>query len=241
MLPHRCYRIGQKKEVIVYRMLAAGTVEEKLHKKPIYKDGIRRTVFPSATTSAGGVLNIQRYFATDELRQLFVLADLGVCTVMGKMAQHVNWSGQSYVLQHRCTVRLSCHDGFYNPVDEEDESDKTPPPTPEGCSPAVGCSKRVKRNKNAIVVDLVDNDEDADDNNVATYAKMDEFVVLDDSDEAAAVFGGNGNYALKELGRSSAAGKENSINSSNRNRLENRSSSMDKKRSRPIFPPAQQH
>lgn len=191
----RCYRIGQKKEVLVYRMIAAGTVEEKMYEKQIYKDGIRRTVFADPT-SAGGAPTIQRYFATNELRQLFVLADPGICTVMEKVKdQHADWSGQRYVLQHRCTVGLSRHDGFYNPTDE----DETPLArnTPVENYLFTGRSQRVlqqdrqskprtpsvtKYDKNAVV-DLVDTDDEDSDDVAAISAKMQEVLVLDDNDD----------------------------------------------------------
>lgn len=39
----RCYRIGQTKPVQVFRLITAGTVEEKMYEKQVHKDGIRRT------------------------------------------------------------------------------------------------------------------------------------------------------------------------------------------------------
>lgn len=92
-------------------MIAAGTVEEKMYEKQIYKDGIRRTVFTEGA-------EIQRYFATHELKQLFTLGDPGVCKVMDKVHDQVaDWSRQNYILSHRGVVGLSRHDGFYNPAD----------------------------------------------------------------------------------------------------------------------------
>lgn len=40
----RCYRIGQLKNVTVYRMICAGTVEEKMYEKQVHKDGIRKVL-----------------------------------------------------------------------------------------------------------------------------------------------------------------------------------------------------
>jgi SNF2 family DNA or RNA helicase len=37
----RAYRIGQTKNVVVYRMIMAATVEEKIYEKQVFKDGLR--------------------------------------------------------------------------------------------------------------------------------------------------------------------------------------------------------
>lgn len=40
----RAHRIGQKRQVITYRMMGAGTVEAKVYEKQVFKDGLRRTL-----------------------------------------------------------------------------------------------------------------------------------------------------------------------------------------------------
>lgn len=103
----RCYRIGQTREVIVYRLVTAGTVEEKMYEKQIHKDGIRRAVFTS-----GG--SIERYFDRCELSQVFALSEPGVCETMNKVHKvDVDWSKQNFILHHPGVVGLSHHDGFY--------------------------------------------------------------------------------------------------------------------------------
>ncbi|CAH1443783.1 unnamed protein product [Lactuca virosa] len=39
----RAYRIGQKKDKIVYRLMTCGTVEEKIYRKQMYKGGLFRS------------------------------------------------------------------------------------------------------------------------------------------------------------------------------------------------------
>ncbi|KAG6408545.1 hypothetical protein SASPL_131558 [Salvia splendens] len=39
----RAYRIGQKKDVIVYRLMTCGTVEEKIYRKQVFKGGLFRS------------------------------------------------------------------------------------------------------------------------------------------------------------------------------------------------------
>ncbi|XP_062149491.1 protein CHROMATIN REMODELING 24 isoform X2 [Alnus glutinosa] len=65
----RAYRIGQKKDVIVYRLMTCGTVEEKIYRKQIFKGGLFRT----ATEHKEQI----RYFSQQDLRELFSLPEQG--------------------------------------------------------------------------------------------------------------------------------------------------------------------
>lgn len=109
----RCYRIGQKSEVTVYRLIAAGTVEEKMYEKQVYKDGIRRAV----TTNAGN--EVERYFDRHELRKVFSLAPAGVCDVLSKLSSQgkqipLGSSGKpTFLTDHKGVVGVSSHDGVY--------------------------------------------------------------------------------------------------------------------------------
>ena len=38
----RAYRIGQARDVVVYRLITCGTVEEKIYRRQVYKGGISR-------------------------------------------------------------------------------------------------------------------------------------------------------------------------------------------------------
>ncbi|XP_010521188.1 PREDICTED: protein CHROMATIN REMODELING 24 [Tarenaya hassleriana] len=65
----RAYRIGQKKDVIVYRLMTSGTVEEKIYRKQVYKGGL----FKTATEHKEQI----RYFSQQDLRELFSLPKEG--------------------------------------------------------------------------------------------------------------------------------------------------------------------
>ncbi|KAL5755404.1 hypothetical protein ACOSP7_023624 [Xanthoceras sorbifolium] len=65
----RAYRIGQKKDVIVYRLMTCGTVEEKIYRKQIFKGGL----FKTATEHKEQI----RYFSQQDLRELFSLPKQG--------------------------------------------------------------------------------------------------------------------------------------------------------------------
>ncbi|XP_069796561.1 DNA excision repair protein ERCC-6-like isoform X2 [Narcine bancroftii] len=64
----RAYRIGQTSDVVIYRLVTCGTVEEKIYRRQIFKDSLIRQ-------SVGEKKNPYRYFSRQELRELFVLED----------------------------------------------------------------------------------------------------------------------------------------------------------------------
>ncbi|XP_066919121.1 DNA excision repair protein ERCC-6-like [Clytia hemisphaerica] len=64
----RVYRVGQKKDVVIYRLITCGSIEEKIYRKQIFKNAVMK----QATGSSN---NPYRYFTNQELRELFVLDD----------------------------------------------------------------------------------------------------------------------------------------------------------------------
>eukprot|EP00794_Sanderia_malayensis_P019721 gene19721-21667_t len=64
----RAYRIGQRKDVIVYRLITCGSIEEKIYRKQIFKMSI-------SNQATGASKDPYRYFAKNELRDLFILED----------------------------------------------------------------------------------------------------------------------------------------------------------------------
>ena len=65
----RAYRIGQTREVVVYRLVTCGTVEEKVYRRQVFKGGLSR-----AGTRDG---NHFRYFSADDTSGLFECTDAG--------------------------------------------------------------------------------------------------------------------------------------------------------------------
>ncbi|XP_058195375.1 protein CHROMATIN REMODELING 24 isoform X1 [Rhododendron vialii] len=65
----RAYRIGQKKDVLVYRLMTCGTIEEKIYRKQIYKGGLFKTATEHKEQT--------RYFSQADLRELFSLPRQG--------------------------------------------------------------------------------------------------------------------------------------------------------------------
>ncbi|XP_063059360.1 DNA excision repair protein ERCC-6-like [Engraulis encrasicolus] len=64
----RAYRIGQTQNVIVYRLITCGTVEEKIYRRQVFKDSLIRQ-------TTGDNKNPFRYFSKQELKELFSLED----------------------------------------------------------------------------------------------------------------------------------------------------------------------
>jgi superfamily II DNA/RNA helicase len=162
----RAYRIGQTRKVFVYRMITAGTVEEKMYEKQVHKDGIRRAVFTEDTT-------VERHFDKDDLRKLFNLAPPGVCEVMEKVQQAAQglqrtWDEYEFALSHRGVVGLSRHDGFYHnkPV-EEDETETAFDGQTSAGKKVLGRSQRALQKDTTrklpverIIVEIDDEDDD---------------------------------------------------------------------------------
>ncbi|KAG7359605.1 SNF2/helicase domain containing protein [Nitzschia inconspicua] len=111
----RCYRIGQRKKVTVYRLITSGTVEEKRYEKQIHKDGLRRTVF----TSTGS--DTAKYFTKEELvrEKVFVLGEEGKCEFLDKLNERglntLSTCSPEYIFtSHRGVVGQSSHDIVYS-------------------------------------------------------------------------------------------------------------------------------
>ena len=66
----RAYRIGQTRDVVVYRLVTCGTVEEKVYRRQVFKGGLSR-----AGTQDG---NHFRYFSAEDTSQLFEVTDEGL-------------------------------------------------------------------------------------------------------------------------------------------------------------------
>ncbi|XP_066534707.1 DNA excision repair protein ERCC-6-like [Hoplias malabaricus] len=64
----RAYRIGQVQNVVIYRLITCGTVEEKIYRRQVFKDSLIRQ-------TTGDKKNPFRYFSKQELKELFTLED----------------------------------------------------------------------------------------------------------------------------------------------------------------------
>ena len=63
----RVYRIGQTRDVVVYRLITCGTIEEKIYRKQVFKGCLMKKVVEKSDP--------YRYFTSEELRDLLSLDD----------------------------------------------------------------------------------------------------------------------------------------------------------------------
>lgn len=63
----RAWRIGQQRHVIIYRLLTAGTIEEKIYHRQVFKLYLTNRVLKDAKQ--------KRFFKTNDLHELFTLGD----------------------------------------------------------------------------------------------------------------------------------------------------------------------
>ncbi|PWA61087.1 SNF2-related, N-terminal domain-containing protein [Artemisia annua] len=95
----RAYRIGQKKDVLVYRLMTCGTVEEKIYRKQIYKGGL----FRSATEHREQI----RYFSQQDLRELFSIPKQGFDVSLTQQQLH-----EEHDSEHKMDSSLKDHTKF---------------------------------------------------------------------------------------------------------------------------------
>ena len=63
----RAYRIGQLKNVIVYRLVTCGSIEEKIYARQVWKECMNKLVMENK--------DIMKHFDKEELEELFSLTD----------------------------------------------------------------------------------------------------------------------------------------------------------------------
>ncbi|PON78685.1 Protein CHROMATIN REMODELING [Trema orientale] len=95
----RAYRIGQIKDVVVYRLMTCGTVEEKIYRKQIYKGGLFRTATEHKEQT--------RYFSQQDLRELFSLPAQGFDVSLTQQQLH-----EEHDCQHIMDEHLNAHIKF---------------------------------------------------------------------------------------------------------------------------------
>ncbi|XP_065668776.1 DNA excision repair protein ERCC-6-like isoform X4 [Hydra vulgaris] len=121
----RVYRIGQEKDVVVYRLVTCGSVEEKIYRKQIFKNAIMKQ-----TTGASD--NPYRYFTNLELRELFHLDDPRVSTTQIQLqemhpyqmvSESIEFERHLRFLNNSCIFGISHHDMLFSQEANNDNID----------------------------------------------------------------------------------------------------------------------
>ncbi|KAK0043897.1 DNA excision repair protein ERCC-6 [Biomphalaria pfeifferi] len=121
----RAYRIGQQKNVVIYRLITCGTVEEKIYRRQVFKDSITRQ-------TTGNTKNPYRYFTKMELRELFTLDDPNVSKTqlqLQELHSHQRLTDESLdehiaYLYSLDIFGISDHDLMYKQGDVNDSQDE---------------------------------------------------------------------------------------------------------------------
>lgn len=116
----RAYRIGQHRNVVVYRLITCSTVEEKIYRRQTFKDSIIKQ-------TTGKQKDPMRYFSKQELKELFTLEDPNYsCTQVHLAKVHSrardtspSLEGHIAVLQKENIFGVSHHDRMFSEESEE--------------------------------------------------------------------------------------------------------------------------
>ncbi|XP_037389297.1 DNA excision repair protein ERCC-6-like isoform X2 [Pygocentrus nattereri] len=120
----RAYRIGQTENVVIYRLITCGTVEEKIYRRQVFKDSLIRQ-------TTGDKKNPFRYFSKQELKELFTLEDAHSSSTQLQLqalhSQHRRSDPEldSHIAKlHRMEMfGISDHDLLFSKEAAEDEDD----------------------------------------------------------------------------------------------------------------------
>ena len=108
----RAYRIGQTREVRVYRLFMAGSIEEKMYEKQVHKSGLEKTIFTEGNKPE------RRYFDKHELCKVFAQIPDGSCDLLKTwneegIAQVLDPHRHDLVRAHPAVVGISNHSTIY--------------------------------------------------------------------------------------------------------------------------------
>ncbi|XXG39393.1 hypothetical protein AAC387_Pa01g0359 [Persea americana] len=92
----RAYRIGQTKDVVVYRLMTCSTIEEKIYRMQIFKGGLFKTATEHKEQT--------RYFSQRDLRELFSLPEQGFDISLTQQQMH-----KEHDYQHTMDETLKNH------------------------------------------------------------------------------------------------------------------------------------
>ena len=130
----RAYRIGQEKDVVVYRLVTCGTIEEKVYQRQVFKMGLSKT----ASQRSGAEetrSHVFKYFSHQELSTLFQASRPGFqesATARELLRLHADQTGHfgpaglgehlEFVRGHEAVGGVSHHDLLFSKAAERSKA-----------------------------------------------------------------------------------------------------------------------
>ncbi|KAL8523142.1 hypothetical protein ACS0TY_013205 [Phlomoides rotata] len=115
----RAWRIGQKKDVTVYRLITRGTIEEKVYQRQIYKHFLTNKILKNPQQ--------RRFFKSRDMKDLFTLKDDGDSTetssIFSQLSEKVNVVGDSKDKQEESKSRNPSTSKTDEPANEPESKD----------------------------------------------------------------------------------------------------------------------
>ncbi len=107
----RAYRIGQRRSVIVYRLIQASCVEEQIYEKQVFKEGLR-------VVSEKGIAT-EKYFAGQaQFKELLALGPPKEVTILQKITNHMELLETDDLMSITGILGCTRHDELYSADDE---------------------------------------------------------------------------------------------------------------------------
>ncbi|XP_023641564.1 protein CHROMATIN REMODELING 8 isoform X2 [Capsella rubella] len=116
----RAWRIGQKKDVTVYRLITRGTIEEKVYHRQIYKHFLTNKILKNPQQ--------RRFFKARDMKDLFILKDDGdsnasteTSNIFSQLAEEINIVGVQSDKKTESTTQLALHNTAEGSSEQADE------------------------------------------------------------------------------------------------------------------------
>ena len=132
----RAFRIGQQQDVLCYRLMTCNTIEEKMYRRQVFKEGVVRSVMQDKA------MNV--YSSGQDLVDVFALNDPGVSDMQEYLAEKQQDLRDNFKRQHEDLYKeletvetflcygMSHHDVLFDEEREDDEMENMlVPPTPQ--------------------------------------------------------------------------------------------------------------
>ncbi|KAF8090756.1 hypothetical protein N665_0468s0033 [Sinapis alba] len=128
----RAWRIGQKKDVTVYRLITRGTIEEKVYHRQIYKHFLTNRILKNPQQ--------RRFFKARDMKDLFILNDDGdsnasteTSNIFSQLSEDINIIGAQTESTTDSTTQPDIHDAADGSLGEKDAetTDKNDEPVDE--------------------------------------------------------------------------------------------------------------